>query len=350
MDDNLSKETVICYHSHNNFQLAYANSIELMGLDSQRELLLDGSLYGMGKGAGNANTELLAMYMNENYGKKYDIDQLLEAIDVDINKEYEKKYWGYSLKYYLAASNDCHPDYVNTLINKKTLSVKSINEILSKIDTVNKLTFNKDLIEDMYSRYNTATIDDTETYRRLREELEGKKIMVLAPGRTIETCKGEIEAFIKENKPVIMSINFISDVFEPDFVFMGNAKRYSQFFNKIYRDNSSTSVICTSNISEAGKKIDYKLNFNSLINGDKLIRDNPALMLFKALIRIGIKEVYIAGFDGYSRESAGNYFGDYVQFLYCDDDVFLRNDAVKKALAGISPELKLNFITPTNYI
>jgi hypothetical protein len=38
---------------------------------------------------------------------------------------------------------------------------------------------------------------------------------------------------------------------------MGNAKRYSQFFHKIYGENSNVKLICTSNITEAGKKIDY---------------------------------------------------------------------------------------------
>ena len=61
-----------------------------MEIDSERELIVDSTLYGMGKSAGNACTELLANYLNENYGRQYKMDQLLEAIDVDISKEYEK--------------------------------------------------------------------------------------------------------------------------------------------------------------------------------------------------------------------------------------------------------------------
>jgi 4-hydroxy 2-oxovalerate aldolase len=350
MDKNLSKGIVLGYHAHNNFQLAYANAIELMGMTSDRELLIDGSLYGMGKGAGNANTELLALYLNENFGNNYDIDQLLEAIDVDISKEYSKKYWGYSLMHYIAASNDCHPDYVNSLINKKTLSVKSINEILSKLDVQKKLSFNKELIESMYIQYHTGTIDDNDAYKKLGDELKGKKILVLAPGKTIESHRLEIDSFIKENNPVIISINFLSEVFRSDFVFMGNAKRYSQFFNEIYKNGSKIKTICTSNVEEANKKIDYTLNIKSLINEDTLIRDNPMLMLLNALIKMDIKEVSIAGFDGYSKNNESNYFREYIQFLYCNDDVVLRNDAVKKALAGMKGLIALNYLTPSNYL
>ena len=349
IDRNLSEGISIGYHSHNNFQLAYSNCTELMAVDSERELLVDGSLYGMGKGSGNACTELLAMHLNENYGKEYNIDQLLEAIDVDIMKEYTKKYWGYSLKHFIAASNDCHPDYVSTLLDKKTLSVKSINEILARIDQTNRLTFNKELIESLYISYQDKSIDDSAAYDALKGELNGREILLLAPGKSIEENKDKILAFIKEKNPAIISINCFHEDIRLDYVFMGNAKRYSQFFNKIYRENSGIKVICTSNISESNKRIDYKLNFVSLINEDPNIRDNPVLMLLKALIKLGVKNAYIAGFDGYSPKTLNNYLGEYIQFLYCDDDVRLRNKSIRKALALIDKDIKLNFLTPSLY-
>lgn len=168
MDKYSNPSIAIGYHGHNNFQLAYANSIELSCIDSNRELLVDGSLYGMGKGAGNANTELLAMYFNKNHNKAYVVDQLLEAIYVDILKEFHKEQWGYSLLHYIAASNDCHPDYVQTLIEKKTLSVKSINEILMTIEGEKKLSFDKEMIENRYNEYQNAMISDSVTYEEIQ--------------------------------------------------------------------------------------------------------------------------------------------------------------------------------------
>ena len=64
MADELLKPTIgLGYHSHNNFQLAYANCVELIEKNISRLLLIDGSLYGMGKSAGNAPIELLATYL-----------------------------------------------------------------------------------------------------------------------------------------------------------------------------------------------------------------------------------------------------------------------------------------------
>ena len=103
----------IGFHAHNNFQLGAANARRFLGCDSKRPLLADGTLYGMGKSAGNAPIELLMMYMNEKLGADYDVSQVLEAIDNVIMEIYRKQYWGYNLFFYIAASTKCHPNYVS---------------------------------------------------------------------------------------------------------------------------------------------------------------------------------------------------------------------------------------------
>ena len=349
LDRNLTAGTKIGYHAHNNFQLAYANSLELIALDSERELIVDTSLFGMGKSAGNTCTELVAMHLNENYGKNYDIYQLLEAIDVDISKEYAKKQWGYSLNHFVAASNDCHPDYVSALIEKKTLSVKAINEILAKIDPPDKLTFNKALIENIFMEYQNKFIDDSGAYADLGNQLINREILVIAPGKSIETHKTQIQNFIKDRNPVVITINFIDDNYKPDYVFMGNSKRYSQFFNKIYMGDCNVKVICSSNISESNRKIDYTFNFNSLINDDDVIRDNPVLMLLKILINMKVGKVYLAGFDGYAKDTVNNYPEEYIPFLYCNDQVVLRNEAIKKAITILENNIVIELLTESIY-
>jgi 4-hydroxy 2-oxovalerate aldolase len=350
LDKNLITGAKIGYHAHNNFQLAYANSLELIALNSERELVVDTSLFGMGKSAGNACTELVAMHLNENHGKNYDVYQLLEAIDVDISKEYAKKQWGYSLNHFIAASNDCHPDYVTALIEKKTLSVKAINEILAKIDPPNKLTFNKALIENIFMEYQNKYIDDSGAYDDLSNQIKNRDILIIAPGKSIETHKTQIQDFIIDNNPVVITINFVDDNYKPDYVFMGNSKRYSQFFNKLYMSDCNVKVICTSNISESNRKIDYTFNFNSLINDETVIRDNPVLMLLKILINMKIKKVYLAGFDGYTNDNVNNYSEEYLPFLYCNDQVLLRNEAIKKTITSLENNISLELLTSSIYV
>ena len=66
VEHNLNENIKIGFHSHNNMQLAYSNAQSLVDLHSDRELIIDASVYGMGRGAGNLNTELFVQYLNDN--------------------------------------------------------------------------------------------------------------------------------------------------------------------------------------------------------------------------------------------------------------------------------------------
>jgi len=349
-DENLKPGIMIAYHAHNNFQLGYANCIYLIDRKSDRPMVLDSSLYGMGKSAGNTATELLAMYMNERHGSAFKMEQILEAIDVDIMKEYAKQSWGYSFQYYIAALNDCHPDYVKYLVSKKTLAVKSINEILKQIPDSTKLSFKKELIEGLYEEYQNKFFNDEDCYRRLSVELQGKPLLLLGPGGNLEANSFEVKKFIDEQHPIIFSINFVHEQYQIDYVFIGNAKRYSQFFHKIYGEIQRSKVICTSNISESSKRIDYKFNYGSLALEIESVRDNPLLMLLQVLIKCKCPEVYLAGFDGYTKETTTNYYKEYIPYLFCDDDVLKRNEDMTLYLNQFKDKIIIKTLTKSIYL
>ena len=103
IDNNLDKDIKLGYHEHNNFQLGFSNTMHFLSMETDRELIADSTVYGMGKSAGNCPSELLAMYLNEYYNKNYDLSQLLEIIDTDLMTIYQKKYWGYKYDFYKLA-------------------------------------------------------------------------------------------------------------------------------------------------------------------------------------------------------------------------------------------------------
>jgi 4-hydroxy 2-oxovalerate aldolase len=304
----------------------------------------------MGKGAGNANTELIAMYCNENIGIKYGVEHLLEAIDVDIIKEYSKNPWGYSLLYYLAASNDCHPDYVKYLLSKKTLAVKSVNELLSALPVASRLSFSRELIEKRYEEYQNVSCNDNDAYTQLGAELAGRKILLLGPGLSIVNQSDKIVSYIAANQPLIISINFIHDMYPVNYVFIGNSKRYSQLFHHIYGACCGAKVIATSNVTASCKNIDFVFNYESLLNDVGPIRDNPLLMILNVLMKLDIKDVVLAGFDGYTQDNTQNYYGEYIPLLYCQDDVLLRNSAMTEKIKMYSTDISISSLTETRYL
>jgi 4-hydroxy 2-oxovalerate aldolase len=349
-DDHLAPGITLGYHSHNNFQLAYANSIELTRYETNRDLLIDSSLYGMGKGAGNANTELIAMYLKENFGRRYQIDQLLEAIEVDVLKEFAKHPWGYSLLYYVAALNNCHPDYVKNLLDRRTLSVHSINEVLGLLPAGDKLTFRKARIEAAYHQFQAQACADGESYRRLQEELACRPVLLLGPGGSLVREAGRIQEHIARERPVTIAINFMREDLPINYVFMGNAKRYSQFFNRIYGSPGQVKVICTSNITEANQRIDFRFNYSGLAFPEEPIRDNPLLLLLRILAGSGVREVTLAGFDGYTLDDAANYYPEYVPYLFCGTDPTPRNTLIANRLRELGATLRIHSLTASAYL
>ena len=147
IDSNLRKDIPIGFHSHNNMQLSFSNAQELIARHGNRDIYIDSSIFGMGRGAGNLCTELMIQYLNENLDTRYNLLPILECIDENIMPIYLNHSWGYSVPYYLAAINSCHPNYANYLVSMQTLCVRDINIIIKLIPLEKKAKFDKELIK-----------------------------------------------------------------------------------------------------------------------------------------------------------------------------------------------------------
>jgi 4-hydroxy 2-oxovalerate aldolase len=340
------------YHSHNNFQLGFANAVELIRAhkDSQRNMLIDGTVYGMGKGAGNGPLELLAMHLNDLYAKKYDIGHLLEIIDVNIINIHRATPWGYSLGFFVAASNSCHPSYVSFLLDKKTLSVSAINDILRNISPDKKLSYDSQHIEELYLSYQSINHNDTDAYNKLVNILSGNPVLILGPGSTIETEKDKIHNFVSTKQPVVFSINFIPNEFKASYMFLTNSKRYlQQASNMLDAAEKSISVVATSNLAKSGGKFDYVLDYSKLADSDWEFPDNSLLMLLKVMSNVGVKKIALAGFDGYSVNGTNNYFNSALEYNHTANKYKAINSDIQQFLEQYKKNAEITFVTSSLY-
>ncbi|MCR5790239.1 MAG: aldolase catalytic domain-containing protein [Lachnospiraceae bacterium] len=352
LEKELLPEIGIGYHSHNNFQMAYANCIEMLSHSRERMLLIDGSIYGMGKSAGNAPLELLAMHLNERYGKHYDISQILEAVDANIMPIFRLSPWGYNMFYFIAASNDCHPNYVSYLMDKGTLSIKDVNRILKRIEGEDRLMYNSALIERLYMEYQDIDVDDTEMFESLKILTAGRTILLLGPGLSIMNERDRIQNFLEEQAeaPLIISVNFLPRDLRTDYIFLSNAKRYVQLATAL-TEVSAPKVIATSNVTKTDGAFDYTLRYSSLIDPEAhgVCRDNSFIMLLKVMLKLSVKEVYLAGFDGYAGSLRENYIYQSMEYHFSDKQAEDTNRYTITALQEIRQQLECHFITDSLY-
>lgn len=153
IDENLNPKIPIGIHSHNNLQLSYSIVSDLLEYVTDREFIFDSSILGMGKGAGNLNTELLTEHLNLSYGKSYISDPIYEVIDNILKPIQSENNWGYSPEYYLSAINHCSPSYASFYYNKCKLSLVKVNELLKKLDEKKRISFNSDYAKSIYDKY-----------------------------------------------------------------------------------------------------------------------------------------------------------------------------------------------------
>ena len=140
-DRYLDPDLALGYHAHNNLQQAVGNAQAFIELGLERDIIVDASVMGIGRGAGNLPLEIIGRYLNENGIGEFDIDQILGISDTYIRKVYEEHPWGYSIPYYLTATMGCNPNYADSSLSQG-LSVEQMREFFNWMPEMERIRFN----------------------------------------------------------------------------------------------------------------------------------------------------------------------------------------------------------------
>ncbi|MCX5698910.1 MAG: aldolase catalytic domain-containing protein [Candidatus Omnitrophica bacterium] len=100
---SILKTKEVGMHAHNNQQLAFSNTIEAIIHDAN---YVDGSIFGLGRAAGNCPTELILGFLKN---PKYDIRPILDVISKEFIPLQKKIEWGYFIPYAITGILDEHP-------------------------------------------------------------------------------------------------------------------------------------------------------------------------------------------------------------------------------------------------
>ena len=349
VDHNLDKLINVGFHSHNNLQLSFANAQELMCLNTTRNLIIDSSIFGMGRGAGNLNTELIAQYINSYIELRYDIIPILEVLDEYIKPLTLQYKWGYDAAYFISSVAKCHPNYASFLINKQTLHVKDINVILSNLAEDKRSLYDKQYIADEYVRYMSRYFDDSETIERIKGVISEKEVFLLAPGESLKNNTVDILSYAKTHNCIIISVNFVPHDLPIDVLFVSNMKRFSNIENAIKSGDGRHITIVTSNISAESEKQIYKINYSSYLNEENCIVDNAGLMCINLMNRIGVKKIVVAGFDGFSRDIKKNFYDSSLIMDVESERLCMMNEATSRKLRQLRTQMEILSLTKSVY-
>ncbi len=341
--EKLSTDIAIGFHPHNNLQLSFSNSQLMIEQAEGRDIIIDSSVFGMGRGAGNLPTELIVNYLNVKFGGHYRCEPLLDIMSNSLEKIYLTTPWGYSTHFFLSAKNGCHPNYSNYLITKRTLNYKAMSLILSRIPHDQRGIFDKGLIEKLYRDYQTRIIDDTSSYKIIEKIIRGRDIVLVGSGPTVYEDESLLLKLIGDDKCII-HINKIKKSYPADLLFVSNALAWEYSQNIIGQDQT---IINTSNIDIGeGYRNSIVIDYNSLQSEYDI--DNGGIMCIKMLIKLGIRKVFLAGFDGFANEE--EHYSSMFSKSYNYYDKMERDHRVQRELNVLSSKIEFVFLTKSDYV
>lgn len=294
-------------HTHNNMGKALDNTVIAM---KHGVSWLDVTITGMGRGAGNAQTENLLAYLNTK-GESFNTSPIYKLVIKYFEPMQVKMGWGASLLYFLGAQNNIHPTYIQNMLADPHIGsdeLVSAIEYLSEID--NTLSYSGDILSSALNKTNT-----TATFSAISDVLNkfnNKDVLIIANGAGLERHQIGITQYILEKKPIVISLNIIDNIDENiiDYYCLSHNSKYLTQ-NKTYKGLSKPVIYPSNRFKDIEKELSR--NYEHL-NCPVQVRDEH-YVVSKNVITIpydltiayalgvcelaNAKSVALAGFDGY---------------------------------------------------
>lgn len=341
VDANLLPDIHIGVHLHENLGLAYSLAQHFISInEGKRDIIIDGSLLGMGRVPGNLSIEQIMDHLNLFFYKDYELQPALDAIDDCIFPLRRKYTWGYSTPYFLSAKYRLHRTYAEFLIDKWKIRTSDIEQILSLVDKSEAEMFNESYIENLYRQYISVPFDDSENRIKLQDELQNRELLIIAPGKSVNDNIEKIKQYKEVRKPIVIAIHFNPNFVKTDYVFYTNIKRLEM-------DDNEVKKILTSNLLryESVSKKQMVFEYSSLAYHDGVFCDDSTLMLINLLSNLGVNNISIAGFDGFGAGNGSYFIHEYDRVINPDE----RTSIVQRLLLDSYSKMKIEYVTNSKY-
>lgn len=308
-------------HPHNNMQLGMANILAAVNAGAD---IVDGTMFGMGRGGGNVPLELILAYYGKLYGC-FDVLPVLEFIDrhmVLLSKEYD---WGYSLPTLLSGVYECHPYYTSKLVEKREYTIQQILKTVQIVSNSNVIGFSDDLLTDIVE---SGFAKDSELHQRdvahfvsthkdkvpYAGRHAGRTILVLVAGTSLKDYQQQIHEYIKKNNPIVLGANNLGGLFVPNYHAFNNQRRFKQYSSTV---DATSHLLLGPGVTASKQDFAYEeiICYNSSstpleIQGGVITSNcrSIGVLLGAVALVMGADQLVFAGMDGYLGKGATMFY------------------------------------------
>lgn len=291
-------------HAHDNCGLALKNSITAFKSGAS---WIDGTIQGMGRGAGNTKTEdLLSYFKKDNYFPNK-IKNISEKYFLKLKKQYN---WGPSKFYKIAANYNIHPTYVQLILQDKRYKISEQSSLIKHLAKIDSKKFDPNYLTDL----NKSKI------KLSKWSANGwclnRNILILGQGNSLRSSitKKLIQKFILKKKPIVISININNFIPKNVIDYYASCNDGRILVDHKNYNRLGKKFILPLNILRSFRKIQNKdlfLDYGIIIKKNEFKCCNKFVVLpynesFGYVIALSIiggsKNIFLAGIDGYDKE------------------------------------------------
>lgn len=193
-------------HAHDNRKLGLTNVLEAV---DQGVTWIDGTIRGMGRGAGNAATEFILSELRLRGMADYDEKAYVSVVMEDFRALHQAYEWGADLLYVMAAEHTVHPTYVQMMNGDSRYDLADIVGAIEALGRSEGHSYRAEMITVALSDGSeaTGTWDATGW-------CDEQDVLILGAGPELTTHLAAVESYVRERAPLVLCLNTTSAIDE----------------------------------------------------------------------------------------------------------------------------------------
>lgn len=276
------------FHGHNNMELALANT--LAAIDAGVEIV-DSTVMGMGRGAGNLKTELLLASLHTRGKVTSDLDALSNLVTA-FEPLHQKHQWGTNLPYMISGGHSLPQQRVMDWVTQKVYSFNSIVRALQN---------------------QKMQVQDNEHLPIFQPGKTFEQILIVGGGPSVAQHRTAIQAFLDKHPGCCIihasarNAHHFSNSIQPQFFcLVGNeGHRLEHVLNNL-KDFKGTCILppfprkMGTYIPEPVQAFSSEL---ACIEFTDQYTDSHTVLALQTAIQLDAKHIFLVGYDGYSEDT-----------------------------------------------
>lgn len=187
-------------HTHDNMGYAMANSLAAV---AQGVTWIDCTVTGMGRGPGNAQTELIVLERGDILDKTINPVPLLSLVENHFKPMKARYGWGKNPYYYLAGKYGIHPTYVQQMLSDVRYGETEILSAIAQLKNGQAKSFSTEVLE---TSLNTLQGQSSGAWTP-STQIGGREVLIVGSGESISDHKVEIEQLIAARNLYVIALN-----------------------------------------------------------------------------------------------------------------------------------------------